>query len=358
MQFVVYLFTFLFIYQIKSLKIIKSFKSSIHTLSMSKAIKYYEATGNIDSLVLESVDKPKAIDGTIVVKNYAASINPVDFKVLKGTRWPATYPFTPGYDFAGIVDSVGPGVTNFKVADRVFGVNWGVGKHNGDDIPVTAGTFADYSLINANKVSHLPDDVSFNEAAAIALVGLTAYQSLFDQLQIQPGQRVLIVGGSGAVGQTAIQLAKSIGSYVITTASNRSIKFVESLQPNNIINYNDVTNWSDVIKQPVDAVFDTIGAKGTFEKAKQVLTPIGKFLAITGGEVGSDPLAFPPLSYAASYVLRNDPKQQDILIDLIRNKKLRVTIDLQADFTLEGVKSLFNKVASGSSIGKNILLIN
>jgi NADPH:quinone reductase-like Zn-dependent oxidoreductase len=248
-------------------------------------------------------------------------------------------------------------VEGFKVGDRVFGVNWGVGRHNGIDIPVVGGGFAEYSLVNASKLSHIPNEVSDEQAAAVALAGTTAYQCLFEQLAVQKDQKLLILGGSTAVGQIAIQLAKSAGVKVYTTCSSRSHAFVRQFDPEVIIDYTTSAWEEHPSLRNIDAVFDTVGASGSFSKAKLVLKPNGKFLAITGGEVSTDVKAHPPLEYAGAYVLRNDPKHQDILVKMIVDGRLKVIVDEKFPFTKDGVAGIFQKVASGKSLGKNVLMV-
>ena len=279
--------------------------------------------------------------------------------MLRGSRWGQTFPFVPGYDIAGVVESIGEGVSGFNCGDRVFCVNWGVGKHNGDDVPYVGGGFAEYSVVNASKISKIPTSVRFEEAAAVALAGTTAYQSLFEKLKVSKGRKVLILGASGAVGQIGVQLANNVGAKVLATCSSRARNFVSRFHPYKIIDYT-TSDWSadpDVCDGQLDAIFDTVGTPGTFAKAKSVLRPGGSFLSLTGGEAGTDPMAHPPLAYASLYCLRNDPVHQDILVAMIADKSLEVVIDEEFSFTKEGVENIFRKVGAGKSLGKNILRI-
>jgi len=246
-----------------------------------------------------------------------------------------------------------------KVGDRVFTVNWGNGRHNGDDVPVVGGGFAEYSLVNASKVAIIPDGVSFEEAAAISLTGSTAYQSLYEELNVPKGAdaKVLVLGGSGGVGQCAVQLIKYYGGKVITTCSTRTLPFVTKLEPDKIINYGEHAWEEDPEVQGIDFVFDTVGTPGSFEKAKRILKPTGGFLSIANGEAGLNPKAHPPLSYAALFCLRNSVDTLECLIDLVAKKKLKVFIDEEFPFTKEGIVQIFKKQGSGKSIGKNILRI-
>ena len=298
-----------------------------------------------------------------MVKVVAAAANPVEGKVMGGhvkEAWNCPLPWVLGYDFSGTVSEVGDGVTGIAVGDEVFAVNWGRNDHGAgsDDEPI-GGAFAEYISIPARKLSKKPPGVSHQQAAALALVGTTAKQSL-DLIGCGPGKTVLILGGSGAVGAVAVQLAKLRDATVITTCSPRTVDFVATLGADRIIDYT-ADQWfedHDLVATRIDAILDTVGEDGTFAASRAVLKDTGAFLSIASFEAGVDPTAHAPLSYAARYCLINSPSDQDELAALVEQGKLDVPIDEEFPFTHEGITELIEKQQSGKSMGKNVLNVS
>ena len=179
---------------------------------MMKAAIYDSISTDFSTLRVEDVAIPSVKEGQVLVSVKVASINPIDHYVHAGfmasAGWPTPFPFIPGYDFAGTVEALGEGVSDFKKGDRVYAVNWGKNQHFEEGQPC-GGAFAEYCIISSSKLSLIPESVSFDDAAAIALVGTTAYESLMECGKISNDSRILILGGSSAVGTTAIQIAKN-----------------------------------------------------------------------------------------------------------------------------------------------------
>ncbi|HRE16999.1 MAG TPA: NADP-dependent oxidoreductase, partial [Rhodocyclaceae bacterium] len=163
---------------------------------------------------LEIIDAPIPTPGPteLLLKVEAASVNPIDWKIARGMVRPVLpyrLPIGLGYDVSGAIQTVGEAVSGFASGDAVFAR---VGRPQ-------IGTFAEYVTVEASHVARKPEQLSHAEAAALPLVGLTSWQVLNDLCQLQPQQRVLIHAGAGGIGTIAIQLAKALGAYVITTAS-------------------------------------------------------------------------------------------------------------------------------------------
>mmetsp|Transcript_15431 Transcript_15431/g.37975 ORF Transcript_15431/g.37975 Transcript_15431/m.37975 type:complete len:339 (-) Transcript_15431:171-1187(-) len=323
------------------------------------------------ALNLEPVDAEKPTPGLdqVLIKAKAAALNPIDWKVigghLKGAGWAQPAPFVPGYDVAGVVEAVGKDVKDFKVGDEVFAVNWSLdvgqqmGQH-GDNAgeqkkgPI-AGTFAEFCVLPANKVSKKPSKVSFEEAAGVALVGTTAFQSL-KTLGVGKDTKVLILGGASAVGYLACQLAKSMGAYVATTASSRTMDYVKNLGVDKIINYRE-EKWEESSDlKNIDAVLDTVGEENAFERAKKIVKEGGSFVSIARGDVGYVPTAHKGFKYASFYCLKNNVKDQDTLVNMIADGKLKVNVEKKFPFTKQGVTDAFNAQTSGKSMGKNVIV--
>lgn len=211
---------------------------------------------------LERMPLPSMSPYEVRVKIKAASINPIDFKIRDGgLKMLLTYqfPLILGNDFAGEVYEVGDKVTQFKVGDKVYG------RPRKSKI----GTFAEYISVNAEEIAPMPKGLSYEEAASIPLVGLTAYQAINEVIQ----------AGSGGVGSFAIQYAKAKGLYVATTGSDSGKELIESLNPDEFINYKE-QDFSEVLKD-FDGVFDTLGGEN-LEKSFQILKPQGIIASISG----------------------------------------------------------------------------
>ena len=190
--------------------------------------------------------------GQVLVRVRATSVNPVDWKIRRGSLrlvLPARrFPLILGYDAAGEVADVGPEVTRFQVGAPVFG---------GIDTQNTGGAYAELALAREDALAPIPESLSFEEAAALPVAGLTALQALRDKGELVAGERVAIHGGSGGVGHLAIQIARALGAKVTATASHRNQQFLRDLGAHRTIDYEeeDVTAEDDVW----DVLFDTVG---------------------------------------------------------------------------------------------------
>lgn len=212
------------------------------------AIQVHEY-GDANQLKLEQIPRPVPGEGEVLVRVHAAGVNPVDWKIRSGwakSLFTATFPYVPGADLAGIVEAVGPGVTSFQPGQAVFGRS-------------SQGSYTEYALAPANALALKPESLSFDEAATIPIGATTAWQGIFDHGNLQPGQRVLILGGAGGVGLFAIQFARWKGAHVITTTSTGNVEYVRSLGAETVIDYTR-THVEDVVHD-VDLVFDTVGGQ-------------------------------------------------------------------------------------------------
>jgi NADPH:quinone reductase-like Zn-dependent oxidoreductase len=221
---------------------------------------------------------PTAGPGDIVVDIHAASVNAADYKVrLGGGRYGLSkFPHILGRDFSGVVCMVGPGVTDLKVGDAVFGVtDQGI-----------EGAYAERIAIKAAIVAKKPDRLSHADAAALGLTSLTALTAVEDTAHLKAGQTILIQGGAGGVAGFAIQLAKHLGASVITTASAGNHAYVRSLGADRVVDYN--TEDFTKIGRICDVVFDTVG--GQVQVASYaVLKPGGKLVWIAPAPEGFRP---------------------------------------------------------------------
>lgn len=233
---------------------------------------YIEGHGGPEVLKYGDMPDPVAGPGEVLVDIHAASVNGADWKVRAGGYYGGTldFPYILGRDFSGVVAALGEGVTDLAVGDAVFAVCPG-----GQE-----GAYAEKIAIRADVVAKKPDSVSHVDAAALALIGLTALVSVEDTLKLQPGETILIQGGAGGVAGFAIQLARHIGARVITTASAANHDYVRKLGADEVIDYNK-TDFTKAVSN-CDAVFDTVGGDVT-ERSFAVLRPGGRAAFIASG---------------------------------------------------------------------------
>ncbi|MEU2427145.1 NADP-dependent oxidoreductase [Streptomyces sp. NPDC007851] len=212
-----------------------------------KAVRFHEY-GAPDVLRYEDVEQPLPGAGEVRIRVAATSFNPVDGNIRGGFMRgpiPVVLPHTPGIDVAGTVDALGEGVNSVAVGDDVVGF-----------LPMDGtGAAAQYVLAPAEALTPAPKDVPLPDAAALPLVGLTAYQALFDHGKLTAGHRVLINGAGGAVGGYAVQLAKNAGAHVIATAGPRSREAVTSAGADEVIDHT-TTRVTAAVTEPVDVALN------------------------------------------------------------------------------------------------------
>ena len=223
-------------------------------------------------LNLVEIPLPEIGENEVLAEIHAASINPLDSKIRDGTlKLLIKYkmPLILGNDFSGVVAKVGAKVTRFKVGDEIYG----------RPRKSSIGTFAEYISIHENDIALKPKNLSFEEAASVPLVGLTAYQALHDIFQLQKGQKILIQAGAGGVGSFAIQLAKLMGATVATTTSEAGTDLVKSLGADEIINYK-TEKFEDILGN-YDAVFATLGGE-ILERSFKIIKDGGQIVSLSG----------------------------------------------------------------------------
>ncbi len=236
----------------------------------------YRKYGGPDVLNCETVDKPVAQDNEVLIKIRAASLNPLDWRLMRGRpyfirigmglRKPKET--RAGRDVAGEVEAVGRKITLFKPGDKVFGV--------------CVGALAEYACGSESKLAIKPTGLSFDEAASIPIAGLTALQGLRDMGRIQPGQKVLINGAAGGVGTYAVQIAKSFGAHVTGVCSNGNAAMVRAIGADRIVDYaeEDFTRG----KERYDLILDNVG-NHSLSECRHVLNPQGKLVMVGAKDI-------------------------------------------------------------------------
>lgn len=211
----------------------------------------------------------------VLVRVHATSVNPVDWKLRAGWLsgyWKLRFPVIWGCDASGVVEQVGSSVTLFKSGDEVYGFKHGkVGE-------TYRGTYAEYAVIPENMLALKPAVLSHEEAAAVPLAAVTAWQSLVGKGRIKPGSKVLIHAAAGGVGIFAIQIAKSFGAYVATTASARNHELLRSLGADEVIDYSQ--EHIETKLTGYDVVLDGVG-ESVWNSSLKVLRPGGRLITLT-----------------------------------------------------------------------------
>lgn len=324
---------------------------------------YISRYGNIDNVQFDEQTKPAVTEDTVLVKVHAASINPLDLRVLEGefkAILPVKFPFILGNDFAGTVVEVGSKVTQFKVGDEVYAKT---------DLN---GAFAEYTVVQQSSLALKPKNISMEQAAALPLVALTSWQALVEIAKVKAGQKVLIHAGSGGVGSIAIQLAKSLGATVATTTSGKNSGWVKELGADIIIDYKTM-DFEQELKD-YDVVLDTQGGK-TLEKSLNVLKRGGRLISISGppdhafAEVINPNWFLKCIIPMLSWSIRHKAKKRGItysflfmqpngqqlskITELVETGKIKPVVDQTYGFVQ--IKEALQYVNTGRSKGKVVL---
>ena len=220
----------------------------------------------------QNTPEPTLSSGKVLVSIKAAGLNPADWKIREGylqQMIPLQFPFTLGMDFSGIVKEIGEGVSDFKQGDEVYG-QAGV-------VTGGSGAFAEMALAKTESVANKPKRLSHVEAAALPLVGVSAWRALVENIGLSNGQQILIHGGAGGIGSIAIQLAKNLGAFVATTVSANDKVFVQELGADHVIDYKS-QNFEDLLHD-YDSVFDTVGGE-TYKRSFKVLKKGGIIISM------------------------------------------------------------------------------
>ena len=305
----------------------------------------YDRFGGADVLSVREVDDPPVGPDTVLVRARATSVNPVDWKVREGYlqgAYPHHLPVVPGWDVAGVVAAVGPAVrTGLAVGDEVYGYV------RRDDIAL--GTTAELVAAPERTVTRKPAGLSFEEAAALPLVGLTAYQGVVEALEVQAGDRVLVHAASGGVGHIAVQIAKARGATVIGTASPDNHAWVRELGADEVLDYaaGPISKQLEDVGGKVDAVLDLIGGDALADAPEQVHDTSRVVSVVDAATV---------LELGGRYVfVRPDRTHLDALTALVDGGKLRVTV--AETFALDQIADAHRFSEGGHPQGKVVVTL-
>jgi NADPH:quinone reductase-like Zn-dependent oxidoreductase len=232
-----------------------------------KAIRAHDY-GGAEQLVLEQAPCPDPAPNQVLVRVFAAGVNPADWKYRGGAYkqfMPLTFPWIPGLEGAGIIEGVGSEVKDLKPGQAVFGT--------------MPASYAEYAAVAASDLHLKPAQLTFDQAATVPIGALTAWQAVIENAGVQAGQHVLVTGAAGGVGLFAVQLARWKGAHVIGTASASNVEYVRSLGAEKVIDYQAIPFENAV--RDMDVVIDTVGGE-TIDRAWKVLKPNGILVTVAG----------------------------------------------------------------------------
>jgi NADPH:quinone reductase-like Zn-dependent oxidoreductase len=314
--------------------------------------------GSADVLELRDIDRPVVGEDEVLVRVRAAGVDQGVWHVMAGLPYPIRLagfglraPKNPvlGADVAGVVQAVGKQVTGFRPGDEVFGI--------------ATGSYAEYARASEDKLAPKPANLTFEQAAVIAISGLTALQGLRDHAKARPDQKVLIVGASGGVGTYAVQLAKAFGAHVTGVCSTAKVDLVRSLGADHVIDYTR-EDFADG-QQRYEVILD-IGGNASLSRLRRALTPKGT-LVITGGETdgrwlgGTDrqlrALIVSPFvgQKLATFISRENHEDMIVLKELIEAGKVTPVIDRA--YPLSDVPDAIRHMRQGRARGKLVITI-
>ena len=237
---------------------------------------YIEKPGPAENIIYGNQPKPKPADNQVLVKVQAVAVNPVDTYIRAG-MYPMDLPrpFIVGCDLAGVVEATGAAATKFHTGDRVWGSNQGLlGRQ---------GTFAEYAAVDECWLYPTPEEISDQDAAAVALVGITAHLGLFRDAQLKAGETVFVNGGTGGVGSCVIQMARAVGARVFTTAGSREkVQICRQLGATLAVNYKTDDVEAALGKfGAIDVWFETLREQD-FDRAIKHLAFRGRIIVMAG----------------------------------------------------------------------------
>jgi NADPH2:quinone reductase len=309
---------------------------------------------------ITSVERPKPSLGTVLVRIKASGVNPLDLKIRAGQAAHARHPLPAilGIDLAGVVEAVGSGVSAFREGDEVYGMTGGVG-----GIP---GSLAEFAAVDARLLARKPASLTMQEAAAIPLIFITAWEGLVDRARTRAGQKVLVHGGAGGVGHIAVQIARAFEAEVFATGSVESLPFIAQLGAT-AINYRETSVEEYVAKyaggRGFDVIYDTVGG-ATLDASFGAVRRFGHVVSALGwGTHALAPLSFRAASYSGVFTLlpmltgEGRSHHGEILREatrLIESGKIRPRLDPRR-FTLSAVGDAYSAMEDGSAAGKIVV---
>ena len=303
-----------------------------------KAIQFNEY-GTADVLKITDIPRPILQSGQLLVQTKAFGVNPVDWKIRSGILQnfiPLTLPHILGFELSGVVTEIAEDVQNFKVGDRIY-------SH-------TANAYAEYVLVQAEEAQIIPEFLNFEEAASLPSNTQVAYSALKIIGELQANQKILILAGSGGVGVSAIQIAKSLGAFVATTVSTKNIEMVKQLGADEVIDYT-TTDLSE-INTRFDLIIDLVGGHTQVE-AWNLLTENGTLVSLTTDERQHISNILDTQKFLYMSGPQNNPSKA--VHELIASKKIKPVIDQV--FKFDEIIQAHLKSETGHVAGKIVVTV-
>lgn len=302
--------------------------------------------GDPDELRETELPMPRPGPSEVLVEIHAASINPVDWKIRSGGMraiLPYSFPLVLGLDIAGVVKERGASAGRFEIGDEILAKI---------DL-ARGGGYAEFTAIDETRLVLKPLGLSFPEAAALPLAGITAWAALTDHARLSPGETVLIHGGAGGVGSLAIQFAKTLGANVVTTVSEANVAFVRSLGADQVIDYRK-ENFASVLGRTVDVVFDVVGGD-VLAQSYDVLVPGGRLVTIAAEPDGSVAAKYGVT--ASFFVTPEGGAHLAQIVKLVEEGRVRPKVSSHRAFTAENVQEAHRQSEAGHGRGKTVIRV-
>jgi alcohol dehydrogenase len=312
-----------------------------------KAIQIKKYGSNDVVEVNETASAPSLSSGKILVNIKASGVNPVDWKIREGYMqqiMPLQFPSTLGMDFSGVVKQVEEDAhSDFKQGDEVYG--------QASIFSGGSGAFAELALASIDSIAHKPKTLNYLEAAALPLVGVSAWQALVEHIGLSKDKKVLVQGGAGGIGSIAIQLAKHLGAIVATTVSTNDKQFVQELGADQVIDYK-TENFENIVHD-YDAVFDTVSGD-TYKRSFKVLKKGSGMIVSTLEQPNSELMN--QYGIKAVFLFSQVNKQRlTKLAEWVDQNNIRVNID--KTFSLDEAAKALDYQKEGHPRGKLVLTI-
>ena len=311
-------------------------------------------------LELTELSRPTAQPGQVLVRIKASGLNPLDTKIRAGSAAHAKHPLplVLGIDMAGVVETVGQGVTHFKVGDEVYGMTGGVGG--------IQGSLAQFAAVDARLIALKPSNLSMKEAAALPLSFITSYQGIVDRARLKAGQTVLVQGGAGGVGHVSVQLAQALGARVFATVSACDAELMARYGAT-AIDYRERSVEQHVHDytggEGFDLVADTVGG-ATLDASFSAVKQFGHVVSALGwGTHALAPLSFREATYSGVFTLsplltgKHREHHGEILqvaTRLVEDGKLVPRLDPRS-FDLTSADLAYQAITAGSTKGKMVV---
>ena len=299
----------------------------------------------------EEVERPEARGRKVLIKVHAAGVNPVDWRTRRGELRPLSFLMphrVPGRDVAGVVVGVGDAVRGFGVRDRVFTMLDGV----------SGGGYAEYAVAGEDAIAKMPENLSFEEAAAVPLAGGTAYEVLVRRLAVRVGETLLIHGGAGGGGSFAVQIARAAGARVIATAGPDNQQTLRDLGADVALDYRQANVADAALEETngtgVDAVFDCVGG-ATILESIPATRPFGRLATILGAQGDLTPLYVNNQTLYGVLLLRERARLDEMSL-LLERGYIKPLVD--EVMGLAQVGEAHRRLESGHGRGKAVLRVS